>query len=192
MGVLLTVSYNSLARHVQGVLTDMRSATSRPRPNRYRRRASIALAAVSCLLALAACGSSGPSSSAGTGSGDGLALKFAECMRSHGVPNFPDPGKPVGGPGSGINLQAPGFRSAGQTCDKLTNNPQPQGTPASASQRRAALAVSECMRKHGVPNFPDPTFPSSGGISFQVVGAGNTPQSPAFQRAQKVCFQGKP
>jgi len=170
----------------------MHSATSRQPPTRYRHRLSIALAAVSCLVALTACGSSGPSSSAGTGSGDALALKFAECMRSHGVPNFPDPGQPVGGPGSGINPQAPGFQSAGQKCDKLTNNPQPKGTPASASERRAALASSECMRKHGVPDFPDPIFPSGGGIQFQVVGAGSSPQSPAFQRAQKICRLGPP
>jgi hypothetical protein len=168
----------------------MRSATIHPRPNRYR--LSIAMAAVSCLVALTACGSSGPSSSAGTGTGDALALKFAECMRSHGVPNFPDPGKPVGGPGSGINRESPAFQSSEQKCDKLTNNPQPKGTPASASERRAALANSECMRKHGVPNFPDPIFPSSGGIMIQIGGAGNNPQSPAFQRAQKICRLGPP
>jgi hypothetical protein len=172
------------------MLTDMRSATNRPRANRYR--LSIAPAALSCLVALTACGSSGPSSSAGTGSGDGLALKFAQCMRSHGVPNFPDPGHAAGGSGSGINPQAPGFQSAGQKCDKLTNNPQPQGTPASASQRRAALASAECMRKHGVPDFPDPIFPSGGGVEFRVIGAPNSPQSPAFQRAQKICGFGPP
>jgi hypothetical protein len=167
----------------------MRSANRRPPPSRYR--LSMPLAGVSCLVALAACGSSGPSSSAGTGSGDGLALKFAQCMRSHGVPNFPDPGQPVGGPGSGINPQAPGFQSAGQRCDKLTNNPQPKGTPASASQRRAALASAECMREHGVPGFPDP-IPSGGGVEFRVIGAPNSPQSPAFQRAQKICGFGPP
>jgi hypothetical protein len=170
----------------------MRSATSRPRPNRYRHHLPIALAPVTCLVALSACGSSGPSSSAGTGSGNALAIKFAECMRSHGVPNFPDPGKPAAGPGSGIDPQSPAFQSSAQKCDKLTNNPQPKGTPASASQRRAALANSECMRKHGVPNFPDPTFPSSGGIAIQLGGAGNNPQSPAFQRAQEICGRGPP
>jgi hypothetical protein len=61
--------------------------------------------------------SGSPSSAAGTGSGDALALKFADCMRSHGVPNFPDPGTPVGGRGFGINTQAPEFRSAEQKCD---------------------------------------------------------------------------
>jgi hypothetical protein len=162
----------------------MRSATSSRCPNRHRHLS--ALVGVSCVLALSACGFSGtPSSSAGTGSGNALALKFADCMRSHGVPNFPDPGSPVGGQGSGINTQAPAFLSAGRNCDKLTNNPQPKGSPASESQRRAALANAECIRKHGVPNFPDPTFLSSGGTSVDLTGL--NPQSPAFRHAQAAC-----
>jgi hypothetical protein len=164
----------------------MRNATRSPSPNRHRRRLSLVLAGVGCVLAISACGSSGsPSSAAGTGSGDALALKFANCMRSHGVPNFPDPGKPVGGPGSGINTQAPAVQSAEQKCDKLTHNPEPKGSPASESQRRAALANAQCMRTHGVPNFPDPTFPSTGGMSVNL--AGLNPQSPAFEHAQAAC-----
>ncbi len=126
--------------------------------DRSRCRVLIALAAVGCAVAVAACGSAGPSTSNGTGSGDALAVKFAACMRTHGVPNFPDPGVPVGQPGSGIDPNSPAVHSSEQACDKLTHNPQPKGTPASASQRRAALAQAACMRKHGVPNFPDPTF----------------------------------
>ena len=92
---------------------------------------------------------------------------------------------PVGQPGSGINPNAPAFHSSEQTCDKLTNNPQPKGSPASASQRRAALAQAACMRKHGVPNFPDPTFLPSGGNSINL--AGLNPQSPAFRKARNIC-----
>jgi hypothetical protein len=164
----------------------MRNATRSPSPNRHRRRLSLVLAGVGCVLAISACGSSGsPSSAAGTGSGDALALKFANCMRSHGVPDFPDPGKPVGGQGSPINTQAPAVQSAGRTCDKLTHNPEPKGSPAPESQRRAALANAQCIREHGVPNFPDPTFPSSGGMSVNL--AGLNPQSPAFEHAQAAC-----
>jgi hypothetical protein len=163
----------------------MHSASSGPCPNRHR-RLSVACVGVSCVLALSACGFSGrPSSAGGTGSGDALALKFAVCMRSHGVLNFPDPGSPVGGQGSGTNTQVPAFRSAGRNCDKLTDNPQPKGSPASESERRAALANAECMRKHGVPNFPDPTFLSSGGASVNL--AGLNPQSPAFKHARAAC-----
>ena len=41
------------------------------------------------------------------------------------------------------------------------------------------------MREHGVPNYPDPTFPTSGGISIQI-GPGVNAQSPAFQQAEKT------
>jgi hypothetical protein len=54
-------------------------------------------------------------------------------------------------------------------------------SPASESQRRQDLAESEYMRKHGVPNFPDPTFLSSGGTSVSLTGL--NPQSPAFKQA---------
>jgi hypothetical protein len=42
------------------------------------------------------------------------------------------------------------------------------------------------MRKHGVPNFPDPTFPRSGGRSVQLP-PGLSAQSPAFLNAAKAC-----
>jgi hypothetical protein len=51
------------------------------------------------------------------------------------------------------------------------------------------------MRSHGVPNFPDPVFKSTGGgIGIQIGGAGIDPGSPAFQNAAKQCgsiFGGK-
>ena len=50
------------------------------------------------------------------------ALRFSACMRSHGVPNFPDPqfgnGK-IGiriGPGSGIDPRSPQFQAAQKAC----------------------------------------------------------------------------
>jgi hypothetical protein len=49
-------------------------------------------------------------------------LKFAKCMRNHGVPNFPDP-KVEGRSGGnavvylpGVNLQSPAFRTAAIAC----------------------------------------------------------------------------
>ena len=62
--------------------------------NRHRTDLFIALAAVSLTLVAAACGSMAKSSSAAA-SGD-PPLNEAQCMRSHGAPNFPDPSP--GGP----------------------------------------------------------------------------------------------
>jgi hypothetical protein len=49
-------------------------------------------------------------------------LQFARCMRSHGVPNFPDPKVTPGTAGNhvaylpGVNFQAPAFQSAAKAC----------------------------------------------------------------------------
>jgi hypothetical protein len=130
--------------------------------NRHGNSLSIALTVVGCALAVVACGSSGgPSISAATGSGDTGAVEFAGCMRSHGVPNFPDPGAPQGG--DGVLKQSPAFRSAMQTCNKLQPGGTPKATRLTEAQRIAALAQARCIRDHGMPNFPDPQFPSTGG-----------------------------
>jgi hypothetical protein len=136
----------------------------------------------------------GPSTSSGGGgltakSADGA--KFSSCMRSHGVPNFPDPssGKILVGPGSGIDQSSPTFRAAQQACQKLLPNggrPSPQQL---AKMQQKLLAFSACMRTHGVPDFPDPTF-SGGGAQLSLRGGAGSdlnPNSPRFQAAQKAC-----
>jgi hypothetical protein len=171
----------------------------------YIRPAMVALGVASC-LALIGCGStdaaSGTVTSAGTPSGKSpqQALQFAECMRAHGVSNFPDPtGQGIQiAPGSGINPQSPAFRAAQTTCKRyLPNGGQPPVT--SAHDTAAALAFAKCMRAHGVPDFPDPltTAPSSPpagavaildlrGMAFEL-GPGINPGSPAFQQAATDC-----
>jgi hypothetical protein len=163
-------------------------------PNPQRQRLAIALAAVSVGLAIAACGSAGkPSSSSGTAATSGPShyaafLKFSTCMRAHGVPDFPDP-SPNGGlrinSASGIDPQSPAFQSAQHSCRKLLPGGGPPRTVPEA-HRKAAIANAQCIRTHGVPNFPDPTFPAGGGIA-ESIGPGVNPQSPAFQNAQKAC-----
>jgi hypothetical protein len=52
----------------------------------------------------------------------------------------------------------------------------------------AALANARCMREHGITNFPDPTFDSSGGAQIRIDRKmGINPESPKFQAAQKEC-----
>jgi hypothetical protein len=118
--------------------------------------------------------------------------KFASCMRSHGVPNFPDPGSNGSiaiGPSSGINPDSPKFKSAQTACEKLLPNggqPTPQ---EQAKMQQAALDFSKCMRSHGVPSFPDPKF-SGGKISIAIhggPGSGLDPNSPTFRAAQQAC-----
>lgn len=57
-------------------------------------------------------------------------------------------------------------------------------SPGSGSPETAALALAECMRANGVPNFPDPK--AGGGFLFHT-GTGVDPSSPAFKAAQAKC-----
>jgi hypothetical protein len=103
--------------------------------------------------------SSGPTA-AGAGS-PGVA--FAACMRSSGVPNFPDP-SPGGGllfrVTAGIDRSSPAFRAAQAKCRKLLPGGGPPGpgsaTHPSAQTLAKLLKIAQCMRQHGISQFPDP------------------------------------
>lgn len=161
-----------------------------------------AVAAVGCAVAAAACGSSSTASGTAAASGRySQALKFAECMRSHGVPNFPDPSGGGGihfAVGSGLNPFSPSFKTAQAHCARLLPGGGPGNQHPTAGQIAAARATSACMRRHGVTGFPDPTLkpPSRpagysilenrGGVILAVPRAIN-PQSPVFLQAAKAC-----
>jgi hypothetical protein len=150
-------------------------------------------------LAIAACGSSAkPNSSAATGD---RGLQFARCMRAHGVANFPDPPPGGGiqiGSSSGINPFSPAFKSAQASCRKLLPGGGPGSGHPSAQAKAQTLQISQCMRRHGISGFPDPTSspPSSpaghsavlgrDGVFLAIPGAIDT-QSPAFKQAAAVC-----
>ena len=170
-------------------------------------RFTIITGLLAAALGLAACGSSsssGTATNASAGSSDASrskTIELASCMRSHGVSNFPDP---TGGrlalqiqqtPNSrtvnGVEVNSPAFRSAMQACRPYMPN---AGTPSPAQTAMAksqALAMSRCMRSHGVPNFPDPKLQTGpyGGVAFSVDFSGTDidPNSPAFQAAQNHC-----
>jgi hypothetical protein len=161
--------------------------------------------ALAATLLVAGCGSSkDPSNDPSSASVRSAGLEFAGCMRSHGVPNFPDPGAGSGGGlqvqatrnGSGqtmtvngVSVNAPAFQSAMKTCQKYM--PKPKPISGGITQLKAnALKYGECMRSNGVPNFPDPKVQSgpNGGVGVQItVGSGIDPQAPAFKAAQQKC-----
>jgi hypothetical protein len=120
---------------------------------------------------------------------------FSRCMRSHGVPQFPDPKIDAdgnaqlsinGGPGSGLDPESPQFKAAGKACQKLQPGGEGKRDPAMEKQQLGQmLKFSGCMRSHGLPDFPDPKA-DGGGISL-MLGKGMNPKSPLFQAAQKAC-----
>ncbi len=160
-------------------------------------RTVLTLVALVCMPALAGCGFSGNSSVSESTGSEGTALQFAECMRSHGVRQFPDPGQspgPAFGSASGLK-SSPAFGSAVTKCNKLVpgGGPKSSAAPApTASDLHTALAWAACVRKHGEPDFPDPsTSGARTGLFFRgivfPVGSDFDPQAPAFKQAQAAC-----
>ena len=144
---------------------------------------------IAATAAIAACGSSSAPNRTHTTTTASAGVKFSECMRTHGVPNFPDPGKggsfDVGSAPGGINPQSPTFQAARQACAKFAPNPGSSPPPVTASQKRAMLANARCMRKHGVPDYPDPTYQD--GRAVLNPPPGFDPNTPAFKRALAIC-----
>jgi hypothetical protein len=138
--------------------------------------------------------SSSATSSATSASASGLA--YSQCMRAHGIKNFPDPNSSGGigiGPSSGANPNSPQFQAAEQACHSLA----PSGvSPAQQAQNYASeLKYAHCMQTHGIPGFPDPPAPGSAPNSQSNSGSANAnngsgkvdPNSPQFIAANKTC-----
>jgi hypothetical protein len=123
------------------------------------------LGLIAIVVLISACGSSAPaggSAANNTAADTQKAVKFAECMRSNGVSDFPDPGASgeftIDGiaNGSSLDTSAPAFTQAISACKDL----EPagfMGSPRSPQQMQAALEFAQCIRANGVPDFPDPT-----------------------------------
>jgi hypothetical protein len=161
-------------------------ASAHGRGNRLRRDGGIAAVLV-CLAAFAAaCG--GPGGSAIPGYVNGTPdspVAFAQCMRAHGVPNFPDPSGGLFNL-SGMDQGSPQFQHAAGICGRSGQNP---GPARQAQGLAKGLAFARCMRAHGVPNFSDPVANGDGGITSRVrVGGGVDPRSPVFQAAARACL----
>jgi hypothetical protein len=153
---------------------------------------SIVAAAAVSLLAAGCGGGSSTTAGTATAATQNGALAYARCMRSHGVPNFPDPTSSGGNDKEAIvgalqrvdNSQA----EAAQTACVHVNGGGP-GTGQSAApgqaQTDAMLAFARCMRSRGFPDFPDPT---QGQLSPQMVtAAGIDLHQPAVLKAGLAC-----
>ncbi|HXP38403.1 MAG TPA: hypothetical protein VN817_11620 [Solirubrobacteraceae bacterium] len=136
--------------------------------------------------------SDSPSSSASPG---GQAVAYSECMRAHGVPNFPEPKISNNGNEHKVAVRVtpaitgnPHFNSAQQACAKLAPGGGPgegANRPISPQEQTQYLKAAACIRTHGVPNFPDPTF-SGGGVHLPKT-AGVNPHSPQVRAAEEAC-----
>ena len=168
-----------------------------PRERRPRDGLSAAVVVAAAVLAMLAAACNGSSSSGGSGgtpsahgsTGSPAAVAYSACMRSRGVPDFPDPDSrgrlPKADPQqlgvSPSELQAAqrtcrhllpntavSFRQQTQQCLLAGDCPQALVQQILTVQRRYA----RCIRTHGFPNWPDPTIDPQGRPYFDVSGAG--------------------
>jgi hypothetical protein len=153
----------------------------RARPPAARAAAAIIATAALALLAAACSGSpsstrSGGSSNAGGSANSQIGIDYARCMRSHGVPKYPDPdsshelanGLPK------VSLQqldvsSSQYQAAQNDCAHLLPNGGKMTQTQSQKDLNAMLRFARCMRSHGVPNWPDPTNDSAHGWGFNLV-----------------------
>jgi hypothetical protein len=157
---------------------------------RLRRAGALAIVAAVSVLATA-CG--GSSSSTVSSSALGQELAFAKCMRSNGLPSFPDPNSSgsftltVNGGVTSIDTSQ--AESAYGTCRHLLPSGGPSLAKVQAEIQRGNTAIQQadlsllpfarCMHTHGEPKWPEPpeTLRESG-VNI------NTPQ---FQTAVTAC-----
>lgn len=131
--------------------------------------------------------SSSSSARATSAQGSGL-LAFAQCMRRHGVANFPDPNSSGNFPASAKRVALSAgqqYQEARTACSNLLPNGGNGPTPAQWQQIMVTLVeFAHCMRHHGMPNWPDPTYDSHGRPVFNI---DIDPNSPQFSAEIHAC-----
>jgi hypothetical protein len=97
---------------------------------------------------------------------DSQAIAYTACMREHGVTNFPEPQVSEHGSEVSVKMAVPAgvggnpkFKPAQQACRKLLPGGGPHSEqPLTPAQQSQYLKAAACIRSHGLPSFPDPTF----------------------------------
>jgi hypothetical protein len=166
---------------------ESRGDPARPWPTRARAgRLTAALAGVVllagvALLAAACGGSTAPTAHLTTYQKE---LAYAECMRAHGMPSFPDPQSNGTFVGS-FDFGSAAYKSANQTCAHLEGG-APGTTEQFQQQVGQSLKYAACMRAHGISNY-QVTVPSEGQVRSGVNGPGDEQNTPQFQSASQAC-----
>lgn len=100
-------------------------------------------------------------------------LQFAQCIRDHGYPQYPDPS--IGSRGRlerlggrdmreiGIDSRSEEFRLANEACSVFREAARPEVDPAAEQERlEEQLALAQCIRDAGYPLYPDPSIGADG------------------------------
>lgn len=150
--------------------------------------AALAVLAVACSGSPSSAGSGG-SPNAGGSATSRSDVSFSACMRSRGVPNYPDPttigGVPTLPKGNAqrFGVSSARYSAAQRACQHLL--PATGGSLTASSLQQCYLAqvcpqdlvqhamtagreFAQCMRSRGVPNWPDPTIDSQSRPLFDI------------------------
>ena len=163
----------------------------------WPQRAGVLAVTVGVVALAAACSGSpsstgsGGSSNAG-GSAHSQLVAYSGCVRSRGVPNFPDPL-----PGQ-VNEKFPSWQQLGvsssqlsaaeNACQHLLPNGGSGPDQAELQQELSGMRrFSECLRAHGMPQWPDPTVGSEGPLFNLLNYRGIGIDSPQGQAARREC-----
>jgi hypothetical protein len=167
-----------------------------------RRACALAVGAAVAVLATA-CGG-GSASSAASAPTYAQELALAQCMRGHGVPDFPDPSTSGGytlksngsleGNGATVSIDGSQVQAAYGDCRHLLpGGPSISQLEQDVQQEQQQqeqllpelLKYAQCVRSHGVPDFPDP---GQGAQSpAPAKGAAVNPNSPQVKAALSAC-----
>jgi hypothetical protein len=144
-------------------------------------------------------GSTGAASLAPTPGASDLtaqAVAYAQCMRSNGVPAWPDPdgggrfdksgiSRAVGDLGSPTYQQ---YLTAAAACADVLPANMREPTAAEVQQQWTDdRNFAQCMRDSGVPNAPDPVADDNGRPYFDLTGTNIDPNSPQIQAWAQAC-----
>lgn len=118
------------------------------------------------------------------------AVAYSQCMRANGVPEYPDPdsgGHLPKGDAQHFGVSESRYQAAGHACQHLlpaggsfagqaNQCIQAGDCPPALVQQMLTVdrKFAQCMRSHGVPNWPDPVIGIQGGPVFRVSAAGIT------------------
>jgi hypothetical protein len=150
------------------------------------RRASVLSTGLAGIALLAAACGGGSSTTTSAQAPYQQALAYAQCMRSHGEASFPDPTSEGVFNGIGnTDPNSPQYLSASKTCGHLLGGPEFAVTQLH-SVTDQALKYVDCLRAHGVPDWPDPIV-TVAGVTMTLHGTGLNFGTPQVMSAEQAC-----
>lgn len=131
---------------------------------------------------------------------DEALLAFAQCMRDNDI-DMDDPvagergrifgGGGPGGAAGGLDRASEEFQLAFEACGSIMESARPDVDPEEQQERlETELALAQCFRDNGYPDYPDPALSTTGGFerggqALQELGIDR--RSEAFQETRSTC-----